>query len=157
MEDKEKPKSKTGTIIGIGLMAFVLFFLASMWIPGLTRYRPKQFCQKAESEAHTIAAAIADYFSVAEHTDIARSDIEKLVLIDNPWTFFRCGDNFFIHVFDRSGKCPAGKQPKDPDEKTGLFNGRSGECPAVFQYNDPNWNSGAFTLKVMSKPISKEK
>ena len=121
MEEKEKPKSKAGTIIGIVFIAFVLFFLASMWIPGYIQYRPKQFCSQAESDANTIAATIADYFSVAEHTDIARSDIEKRVSIDNPWTFTRCDDNFFIHVVDGSGKCPAEYQDKDPSWNAGIY------------------------------------
>lgn len=124
MDDKEKPKSKARTIIGIGFIAFVLFFLASMWLPGMIRYRPKQFCQRAESDANNIMAAIADYFSVAEHTDIARSDIEKRVSIINPWTFTRCGDNFYIHVVDQSGKCT--------DE--------------IWQKH-PNWNSNIYTRK----------
>ena len=125
MEDKEKPKSKVGTIIGMGLIAFVLFFLASMWFPGAIRYRPKQFCSQAEVDANNIAAAIADYFSVEKHTDIARSDIEELMSIDNPWTFTRCGNNFFIHVVDRSR-----------------------ECPAEYQLKDPNWNAGIYSISI---------
>ena len=121
MEEKEKPKSKAGTIIGIVFVAFVLFFLASMWFPGAIQSRPKQFCAWAESDANNIAAAIADYFSVAEHNDIARSDIEKLVSIKNPWTFTRCDDNFFIHVVEESGECPAGYQDKDPSWNAGIY------------------------------------
>lgn len=121
MDDKEKPKSKAGTIIGIGFTAFVLFFLASMWLPGQIRYRPKQFCQQAESDAKNIMAAIADYFSVEEHTDISRGDIEKQVSIDNPWTFTRCGDHFYIHVVDGSGKCPVEIQQKHPSWNSSIY------------------------------------
>ena len=119
-----------------------------MYIPGYIRYRPKHFCSLAEAEANNILAAIADYFSVAEHTNINRDDIEKLVSIDNPWTFTRCGDNFYIHVVDRSGKCLAGKRNMDPDRKAGIFNDQAGNCPAVTQYDDPNWNAGIYTRSI---------
>ena len=148
MEDKEKPRSKAGTIIGIGFLAFVLFFYVSMWLTGLVRYSPKHFCSVAESDANTVAAAIADYFSVAEHTDIARSDIEKLVSIVNPWTFTRRGDNFYVHVVDRSGECPAGRQNMDSGKKAGIFSDRAAECPAAIQYNDLNWNAGIYTKSL---------
>ena len=121
MEDNEKPKSKAGTIIGIGFILFVLFFLASMWIPGAIRYRPKQFCSQAEADANNIAAAIADYFSVASRDKIVREDIEKLLSIDNPWTFSRCGDNFYIHVVDGSGKCPIDIQQNHPDWNKSIY------------------------------------
>jgi hypothetical protein len=121
MEEKEKLASKAGTIIGIVFIAFVLFFLASMWISGATQYRSKQFCSWAESDASNILAAIADYFAVAEHTEIARSDIEKQVDSRNPWTFARCGDNFFIYVVDGSGKCSAEYQEKDPGWNAGIY------------------------------------
>ncbi len=130
MEDKEKPKSKAGTIIGIGFMAFVLFFLASMWIPGLTGYRSKQFCQNARSDANNIMAAIADYFSVAEHTDIARSDIEKLVAIDNPWTFIRKGDEIYISVTDAKKNCPVEYQHSLPEWDRWVYT-------KVMPYTDP--------------------
>jgi hypothetical protein len=123
MEEEDKPKSKALRIFGLLFVIFVFLYLAII-IPSWPIYRPKSFCSRAEADANNIAAAIADYFSVAEHTDIERGDIEKVMFVDNPWTFTRCGDNFYINVIDRTGK-----------------------CPAEIQNKDPNWNSNIYTLK----------
>ena len=82
------------------------------------------------------------------YSEIARSDIDKRVSTKNPWTFTRCGDNLYIHVVDRSGKCPAGKRNMDPDHRTGILNDRVGNCPAATQYDDPNWNDGIYTRSM---------
>ena len=123
MENKEDQKLKGKRIFYIILSIGIFLWLAIL-IPDLPIHAPSRFCSMTESDANNIAAAVSDYFSVAEHTDIARGDIEKLVSINNPWTFTRCGNNFYIHVIDRTGK-----------------------CPAEYQNKDPNWNSNIHTLK----------
>jgi hypothetical protein len=125
MEEKDQPKSKVPRIFGFIFILFVLIY-AAMIIPSWPTYRPKSFCSRAETDAGNIIAAIADFYSVPEQGDRipTRSDIEDIVYVDNPWTLTRCGDNFYINVVDRSGK-----------------------CPAEYQNIYPEWNSNIYTLK----------
>jgi hypothetical protein len=127
MQNKEKANSKGNKSIVILLLALGLFILVVNFLPGQIRYRPKSYCSRVESDASNIAASIADHFSDPKHLDIKRNDIEAIVTIDNPWTFTRCGLGFFIHVVDRSGK-----------------------CPVEYQNNRPEWNSGIYTLRMGS-------
>ena len=120
MEDTEKPKSKAPKIFGLIIVFLILIYLAII-IPSLPGYRTKEFCSRAEADANNIAAAIADYFANPLHVDITRDDIEQELWIDNPWTLTRCGDNFYIHVVDRTGKCPDEIQNKDADWNAGIY------------------------------------
>jgi hypothetical protein len=123
MDDKDKPKTKTYRIFGILFLFCVLLYLAISY-PSLFAYRPSTFCLRVEYDAYQIAAAMSAYFSVPEHRDSipTQNEIEKLVDIKNPWKLTKCGNNFYIHVVDRGGK-----------------------CPAEIQNNDPNWNAGIYT------------
>ena len=122
MEDKDKPKSKAPRIFGLIFVLFVLMYLA-IAIPSWPIYRPKRFCSRAETDANNIMAAICDLYSVSEHGERTptRSDIEDLVHVDNPWTLTRCGDNLYVHVVDRSGKCPAEYQNKYPEWNSNIY------------------------------------
>ena len=121
MEDKDKSKSKAGSFIGWGFLCLVLLVGFAMYWPSRIVYRPKSFCSRAENDANNIMAAISDYFADPKHLDITRDDIEQELGIDNPWTLTRCGDNFYIHVVDRTGKCPAEIQDKDPNWNAGTY------------------------------------
>ena len=125
MEDKEKPKSKVPRIFGLIVAILILLYLA-MVIPSIPRYRPKSFCSRAEADAHNIAAAMSEYYAGTKDSGIVPSqiDVEKLVDLKNPWKLTRCGDNYYIHVIDRTGK-----------------------CPAEYQNADVGWNANIYTLK----------
>ena len=126
MEDKEKPKSRVGRIIRIGIICFALYAGLSMWIPGLIGFRSKEICSRVEVDAQKIAVAISDYLSASgdRDTSLTKADIENLVNVRSPWALTRCGDNLYIHVIDRTGK-----------------------CPAEYQNPYPEWHSNTYTLK----------
>ena len=125
MEEKDKPKSKALRIVGLLFVIFVFIYLA-INIFSWPIHRPETFCSWAEADANNIAAAITEYFSVPEHRGSIPGpiDIEKLVSIKNPWKLTTCGDDLYIHVIDRSGK-----------------------CPVEFQNQYQEWNSNIYTLK----------
>ncbi len=122
MDDKGKPKSKAPKIIGLIIIILVLIYLAIL-IPSLPGYRAKGFCARAEVDAHNIAAALSEYYAGTEHHGKVPSqfEIENLVDIKNPWKLTNCGENFYIHVIDRTGKCPAGYQKADADWNANIY------------------------------------
>ena len=72
-------------------------------------------CSQFVSDARNIAASIEEYSASHYYADIRPSDLEGMTFIDNPWTFKRDGDEFFIFVIDRYGKCPDDFKMKHPD------------------------------------------
>ena len=126
-QTREKPKTNIKRLVVILLLFFAVTIIMAVVTPSLVIYRPTSYCDRVESEAMNIAAAIADYFSDPTHTDI---NIKPDVLadteyIENPWTLTICGDNIFIHIADGSGK-----------------------CPAKYQERYPEWHSSMYTLRV---------
>lgn len=93
----------------------------AVWRPARIVCRPKQFCNSVEQDADAIMVTIADYFSVVHRASIARENIEKRVSIGNPWTFVQCGDQFYIHIVDESGKCPAEIRQKHPNWNANIY------------------------------------
>ena len=105
--------------IGIGGIAFIftLFILPQFW-----PYHCKGHCSSAESDANNIAAAIADYFAIPEHTQIKPGDLDDGYQTENPWTFIQCGNTIYIYVYDLNE-----------------------DCPIEYQNNHPEWNSSIYT------------
>jgi hypothetical protein len=126
MENTEKSKSQARRIIVILVIFFALFLYLFLGYPGRVVFRPQTFCRQAEADANYIYSAISDYISVPEDRDVipTHGDIEMRVDIENPWRLTRCSDRFFIHVIDRSGK-----------------------CPAEYQNQYQEWNSNIYTLE----------
>jgi hypothetical protein len=97
-----KGKKLVAVLLPIGIVCVLVIFFVYIYTwtpPGLGP------CGRAASDARNIAAAIADYFAIPEHTDVKPSDLKYLQL-NNPWTFTKCGDEIIILVFDREMKCP---------------------------------------------------
>ena len=117
-----------GILISIGIICILVFFLipSHKW----TAYTGPGYCGEIESDARAIAAAIADYFSNPEHTDIKKSDIEEETFTDNPWTLTDDGDELVIQVIDKSEKCSEN-----------------------YQESSPEWDSGRYTFKILKKQV----
>ena len=64
-----KLNNKKGfTLIELMIVIAIIGILAAIAIPNFIAYRNKAFCSRAESDANSIAAAIADYYAIPTHT-----------------------------------------------------------------------------------------
>jgi type IV pilus assembly protein PilA len=60
-----KLNNKKGfTLIELMIVIAIIGILAAIAIPNFIAYRDKSYCSRAESDANSIGAAIADYFAI---------------------------------------------------------------------------------------------
>ena len=109
-----------GSIIAITLMFGIILFREDV------DYRNESYCKWVENDAKNIVAAIYDYFSWPDHTDIKKSDIEEGTFNDNPWTLKDDGDAVVIQIIDKSGK-----------------------CSDAYQKESSEWDSDRYTFKIL--------
>ena len=114
MLQKLRPNNKGFTLIELMIVIAIIGILAAIAIPNFIAYRNKAFCSSAESDAKSVAAAIADYFAVPTRTDTpaAGTDITYDASGDNTFTITGADPSLgiTITVTDASGRCPADYQ-----------------------------------------------
>jgi type IV pilus assembly protein PilA len=112
-----RSKEKGFTLIELMIVIAIIGILAAIAIPNFIAYRNKSFCSKAESDANNLAAAVADYFAIATHTNIAVADATARFNPDTNTPTLAAGDPniaITIRVTDVSGRCPNDYQAGDP-------------------------------------------
>jgi type IV pilus assembly protein PilA len=63
-----KKNQKGFTLIELMIVIAIIGILAAIAIPNFIEYRNKSYCSRAESDANSISAALADYFAIPTHT-----------------------------------------------------------------------------------------
>jgi prepilin-type N-terminal cleavage/methylation domain-containing protein len=110
MLSKMRTNNKGFTLIELMIVIAIIGILAAIAIPNFIAYRNKTFCSATESDANSIAAAIADYFSIP--TNISLDDPDNLGISDtlsnnNTWDIDADDiDNIEITVTDVTERCP---------------------------------------------------
>jgi len=122
--------SKGFTLIELMIVIAIIGILAAIAIPNFVSYRNKAFCSAAESDASTIAAALADYFSVPNRIALPDSDptqpkpsgLGLTLSAGNTGTIGSDLQMITITVTDGSGRCPADYQTSQSPQWDGSNN-----------------------------------
>ncbi len=107
------------TLIELMIVIAIIGILAAIAIPNFIAYRDKAYCSAAESDANSIAASLADYYSIPSHNSLssdgititsAGGTVEGIVFPSlsgtNTATVGGSLANISITVTDVSGRCP---------------------------------------------------
>ena len=108
-----KSNEKGFTLIELMIVIAIIGVLAAIAIPNFIAYRDKAYCTAAEKDAGSIAAAVADYFSVPTRVTAPLMTDLGLTLStstngDNTATITETANGIEILVTDVSTRCPTG-------------------------------------------------
>jgi len=70
LQKMTRTNEKGFTLIELMIVIAIIGILAAIAIPNFMSYRNKAFCSAVETDANSIAAAIADYFAMPSHITV---------------------------------------------------------------------------------------
>ncbi len=119
----KKLNNKGFTLIELMIVIAIIGILAAIAIPNFISYRNKAFCSAAESDANSLAGAIANHFSIPSNVAVATTDITLALSGDNTWGFGINTPNTLIEVqvTDGSGRCPSDYKDADSQWSGNVF------------------------------------
>ena len=125
--------SKGFTLIELMIVIAIIGILAAIAIPNFIAYRNKAYCSAAESDANAIAAGLADYYAIPNHTDpLGTADVLAFKAAgglglkmsgNNVPALAGTIDAFVITVTDGSGQCPSDYRTSQAGDATNLIDG----------------------------------
>ena len=111
LQKLRRNNQKGFTLIELMIVIAIIGILAAIAIPNFIAYRNKSFCTRAESDADSIIAAIANYFAIPTHVTVPSiANLSGMTLSGNNTASIvgnaNPNDGMTITVTDGSGRCP---------------------------------------------------
>jgi type IV pilus assembly protein PilA len=113
LQKMTRTNEKGFTLIELMIVIAIIGILAAIAIPNFIAYRNKAFCSAAESDANSVAAAIANYFANPVHNSMPSTTNLGVTMsggaTPNTYTLTSADPNIniTIAVTDVSTRCPA--------------------------------------------------
>ena len=123
-----KTNNKGFTLIELMIVIAIIGILAAIAIPNFIAYRNKAFCSAAESDAHAISSALADYFSIPANVSMGgRTTVNLGITMSGPAGAVNTGtiggtlNAIVVTVTDGSARCPTDYVTSQADWTASIF------------------------------------
>ena len=123
-----KTNNKGFTLIELMIVIAIIGILAAIAIPNFIAYRNKAFCSAAESDAHAISSALADYFAIPANVSVGgRTTVNLGITMSGPAGSVNSGtisgtlNAIVVTVTDDSARCPTDYVTSQADWTASVF------------------------------------